>query len=85
MSCTAYAGVIPSCVRGSAVLLSEDGQARYHLSDLGNPEQLIDHSSDEELALHIRQTRAVSPLTVDGVIVWDVECLPPLAAVAPTL
>ena len=27
MPCTAYAGVIPACVRGSVVRLSEDGQA----------------------------------------------------------
>ena len=85
MACTAYAGVMPSYVRGSVVRLPEDGQAELeHLPDPSIPEQSIDHASDEELARYLCQTRAVSPLTVDGGIVRDVECLLPLAAVAPT-
>ena len=85
MACTAYAGVMPSYVRGSVVRLPEDGQAELeHLPDPGIPEQLIDHASDEELARYLCQTRAVFTLTVDGGIVRDVECLLPLAAVAPT-
>ena len=50
MTCTAYAGVMPSYVRGSVVRLTEDGQAELeHLPDPGIPEQSIDHASDEEL------------------------------------
>ncbi len=39
---------------------------------------------DEDLARHLFQTRALFPFTVDGTTTRDVECLPPLASVAPT-
>ena len=59
MACTAYAGVMPSYVRGSVVRLPEDGQVELeHLPDPSIPDQSIDHASDEELARYLCQTRA---------------------------
>ncbi len=50
MACTAYAGVMPPCLRGSFVRLA-DGQAELEfLPDAGIPEQLIEYTSNEELA-----------------------------------
>jgi hypothetical protein len=84
MTCTAYAGVMPPCVRGSVVRLTADGQAELeYLPVADSQEQLIDHISDEDLARHLCQTRAIFPFTVAGRIVRDVECLLPLASVAP--
>jgi hypothetical protein len=86
MTCTAYAGVMPPCVRGSVVpvWLMADGRAELeHLPDADSQEQSIDHISDEDLARYLCQTRAVFPFTVDGRILRDVECLLPLASVAP--
>lgn len=82
MTGTAYAGVLPSCLRGSFVQQSADGQAELEfLPDADIPEQLLEHTSDEALARHLCQTRAVFPLTMDGRITRDVECLLPLASV----
>ena len=84
MACTAYFGVMPPCIRGSVALPSVDGQVELeHLPDGDIPEQLIQHTSDEELSRHLCQVRAVFPFTVDGTIVHEVECLTSLASVAP--
>ena len=84
-ACTACAGVIPPFLRGSLVRQLSDGQAELELlPDVGIPEQSIQRTSDEELARHLCQTRAVFPFTVDGTTTRDVECLLPLASVAPT-
>jgi hypothetical protein len=62
-----------------------DGLAELELiPDVGISEQSIQRTSDEELARHLCQTRAVFPFTVDGMTTRDVECLLPLASVAPT-
>jgi hypothetical protein len=85
MACTACAGVIPPCLRDSLVRQLSDGLAELELlPDVGIPEQLIQRTSDEELARYLCQTRAVFPLTVDGTTTRNVECLLPLASVAPT-
>ena len=84
-ACTACAGVIPPFLRGSLVRQLSDGQAELELlPDVDIPEQSIQRTSDEELARHLCQTRAVFPFTVDGTTTRDVECLLPLASVAPT-
>jgi hypothetical protein len=65
--------------------LKSDGLAELELlPDVGIPEQSIQRTSDEELARHLCQTRAVFPFTVDGTTTREVECLLPLASVAPT-
>jgi hypothetical protein len=85
MACTACAGVIPPCLRGSLVRQLSDGLADLELlPDVGIPEQSIQHTLDEDLARHLCQTRAVFPFTVDGTTTRDVECLLLLASVAPT-
>ena len=85
MPCTAYAGVMPPCVRGSVVRLLADGQAELeHLPDTDIPERSIDHTSDEDLARHLCRSRAVFPFSTDGRIFREVECLLPLASVVPT-
>jgi hypothetical protein len=62
-----------------------DGLAELKcLPDVGIPQQSIQRTSDEELARHLCQTRAVFPFTVNGTTTRDVECLLPLASVAPT-
>ncbi len=64
---------------------SADGQAELeYLPDADIPEQLIEHTSDEALARHLCQNRAVLSFTVDGMITRDVECLLLLASVAPS-
>ena len=73
MICTAYAGVLPSCLRGSFVQQSLDGQAELeYFPDDDIPEQLLEHTLDEALELHLCQTRAVVFFTVDGRIICDV-------------
>ena len=84
MACTAYFGVMLPCIRGSVALQLVDGQVELeHIPDGDIPEQLIQHTSDEELSRHMCQVRAVFPFTVDGTIVHEVECLTSLALVAP--
>ena len=75
-ACTACAGVIPPFLRGSLVRQLSDGQAELELlPDVGIPEQSIQRTSDEELARHLCQTRAVFPFTVDGTTTRDVDSL----------
>ena len=70
MACTSCAEVIPPCFRGSWVRQLLDGLAELELlPDVGIPEQSIRRTSDEELARHLCQTRAVFPFTVDGTTV----------------
>ena len=84
MPCTAYAEVMPPCVRGSVVRLLADGQAELALlPDPDIPERSIDHTSDEDLVQHLCRTRAVFPFSMDGRIFREVECLLPLASVVP--
>ena len=85
MPCTACTGVMPPCLRGSLLRQLSDGLAELELPrDVGIPEQSIQRTSDEELARHLCQTRAVFPFTADGMITRDVECLLPLASVMPS-
>jgi hypothetical protein len=85
MICTAYAGVMQPCLEGSLpeslVQQSADGQAELeHLPDIDIRDQSIEHTKDEKRVLHLCQTRAIAPFTVDGRITRDMECLPPLAS-----
>ena len=85
MACTTCAGVMPPCLRGSLVRQLADDQAELELlPDANIPELSIQGTSDEQLARYLCQTRAVFPFTADGTVTCDVECLLPLASVAPT-
>ncbi len=84
-ACTACAGVMPPYLRGSVVRQLSDGLAELELlPDAGIPEQSIQGTSDEELARHLCQARAIFSFTADGTITREVESLLPLASVAPT-
>ncbi len=84
MACTAYAAAMLQGLLGATVRGWPSG-ARTPSGCRHTGSTLIEHTSDEDLAArHFYRMRAVFPFTVDGMITRDVECLPPLASVAPT-